>query len=277
METKAFVINLIKHKRELSGIDNRFIEGLLDEYISKNNGMWAKIISHPKLDKSRELKIVVKDIRKILREIHGVFNIDINKRKKLLAELEILVKANAPQDEVEEIHKKLLLTHKSTRERLHYYYEIYKRIFEITGKPTSILDIASGLNPVSIIFMGLTDVKYFAMELTQEDCNFLKNYFKIMHINGIAIKMNLIEQQDFPKADVCFVFKVLDSLETIERNISKKILEHINSKYIIVSFPKKTLSGKELGTKRLSWFKKLAKNPIVFEVENEIFYVIQNK
>jgi len=277
METKDFVIDTIKHKKELSGIDSKFIEDLLDKYISKNNGIWAKIISHPRLDKSRELKILVKDIRKILREIHGAFNIDINKRKKLIAELEILVKANAPQNELEEVHKQLLLTHKSTRERLPYYCEIYKRIFEITGKPISILDIASGLNPMSIIFMGITNVKYVAMELTQEDCDFLKDYFEIMHINGTAIKMNLIEQQDFPKTDVCFVFKALDSLEAIERNISKKILEHINSKYIIVSFPKKTLSGKELGTKRLSWFKKLAKNPVVFEVENEIFYLIQNK
>lgn len=274
MEKKDFIINLIRQKKELSGIDKAFINGLLEDYLSKNKNLWQAAINHPNLSKSREAKLIIKNIRKRLREIYGAFHIDMNKRIKLLHKLEDSIKNKAPKAEIFDLHEKILLTHKSTRERLDYYDGIYKSIFKITGKPHSILDIACGLNPLSIIFTGLKNVRYIAIELTEEDCSFLRKYFKIMHLNGIAIKKDLISDNIFPKTDVCFLFKVLDSLEAMKQNISEKLLDKIDAKFIVVSFPKKTLSGKPLSTKRLSWFRKIAKDYIKFEVENEIFYII---
>jgi len=276
MEGKIdFVISMIKQKRELSSIDSSFVMDLLNDYIEKNKPLWNSILSHPKIEKCRELKILVKDIRKKLREIHGVFNIDLNKRNKLLAELELSIKSNAPSDEIIELHKKILLTHKSTRERLNYYKSIYNEIFSITGIPKVILDIGSGLNPISTIFTKLKNIRYIAIEFTEEDCSFLNKYFKMMHINGIAVRKDLLKHNIFPKSDVCFLFKVLDSIESIERNSSKNLLDSIDSKFIVISFPKKTLSGKDLSTKRLAWFRKIAKTYYEFEIENEVFYIIK--
>ena len=277
MERKKFIINLIKQKKELSGISSDFIEELLNECIRKNKPFWLKIESHPKLEKSRELKILVKEIRKKLREIYGVFNIDLSKRNNALKELESAVKNKASLNEIIEIHKKILLTHKSTRERLDYYHEIYKNIFSITGKPSSILDIGSGLNPLSFIFMNLKSITYVATEFTEEDCQFLNSYFRIMKsfgIKGNAVRMDLTKSNNFPESDICFMFKILDSLESLKPNITKELLSSINSKFIVVSFPKKTISGKPISTKRLAWFKKLIQNYKTFEIENEIFYII---
>ena len=277
MEHRQLVMELIRQKKELSAIDTQFIEPILDDYIVKNNALWNKIISHPKIEKSRELKILVKDIRKRLREVYGAFAINLNKRNKLLGELEHLVNINAEHEKIIELHKKILMTHRSTRERLSYYEEIYKKIFSITGKPEHILDVGSGLNPLAMEFVDIKDVKYTAIELTDEDCSFLNRYFKIMQIDGMAIKMNLLVENKFPKVDVCFMFKILDSLETLKRNVSKELILSIDAKFIVVSFPKETLSGKPLSTKRLAWFRKLVDIHAEFEVRNEVFYIIKNK
>lgn len=275
MELRKFIISAVKQKRELADISDDFVGELLDKYIEGNKKLWLCVTSHHKIEKSREAKIIVKELRKKLREVHGVFEINLNKRTKLFLELKHLIAAKAPEDEIIELHKKILLTHKSTRERLDYYEETYKKIFSITGKPKSILDIGAGLNPLSFIFMNLKNVNYYANELTDEDCSFLNDYFKLMKIEGIAIKTDLLKENNFPKVDVCLIFKVLDSLESMEWGSSKRLLDSINADFIVVSFPKKTLSGKPLSTKRLTWFMKLAKNFIEFEIENEIFYIIK--
>ena len=275
-DLKKSIIKIIKQKKELSNLDQNFIHELLDGYIKKNKKTWQKIESHPKIEKSRDLKILVKEIRKRLREVYGVFNIDLTKRNKLLLELKTAVNGNSISD-IKELHKKILLTHKSTRERIDYYDFIYEKIFSITKRQEHILDIGSGLNPLSFIFMRFKDVKCTAIEFTQEDCNFLNEYFKIMkpfNIKGIALKMDLTKPVKFPKADICFLFKMLDTLESIKPNISKNLLESIDAKFIVASFPKKSLSGKPISTKRLIWFERLIKNYTTFEIENEIFYII---
>ena len=282
MEKKNFIIDLIKKKKELSGIDSVFIEEQLSDYISKNIALWHKIELHPKLEKSKELKFLVKEIRKKLREVYGVFNIDINKRNKLFEWLKLAVKNKKSKTEILELHKKILLTHKSTRERLDYYNEIYKNIFKITGKPSSILDIGSGLNPLSFIFMNLKNISYTAIEFTDEDCRFLNDYFNTMkkfHIEGMALKMDLTKFNKFPKAGICFMFKLLDSLETLKFGITKSLLNEINSDFIVASFPKKSLSGKPMSKFRISWFERLIsiyKNYEAFEPDNEIFSFLDN-
>ncbi len=275
MEHKQFVISLIRHKRELASISDDFIKPILDEYIEKNQALWSKIINHPKIEKSRELKILVKDIRKRLRDVYGAFSINLNKRNKLLGELGSLVNSNAEHEKIVELHKKILMTHRSTKERLNHYSEIYGKIFSITGKPKHILDLAAGLNPLSLIFTDLKDIKCTAVELTDEDCSFLNHYFKIMKIDGTTLKMNLLVENKFPKADICFMFKLLDSLETMRKNISKDLISSIDAKFIVISFPTRTLSGKPLSAKRLGWFRKLVDIHEEFEVQNEIFFVVK--
>ena len=70
------------------------------------------------------------------------------------------------------------------------------------------------------------------------------------------------------------MFKTLDSLETLRKGITKDILKKIKSKVIIISFPTRTLSGKMLSKKRLVWFNKMLSDYSIFEIENEIFYII---
>ncbi len=278
------IIEAIKKKRELSSLDNDFIKRIVDFYFVKNPKIKKKLEAHPKIEKSKEFEIFFKDIRKILHEVYGVFNLKSKEREELLSLLEESIsKSRKIDNEVVELHKKILATHLSTRERLKYYRTIYENIFKYTGRPSRILDLGAGLNPFSYIFMNISSVEYTASEISSEDIRFIQRYFKLIstykRIIGATIKLDLIFDKTFPDADVCFLFKVLDSLENLKRNISMEILNNIKAKYIVVSFPTKSLTGKNISKKRLSWFLKIVKRLSysyeTFEVPNEVFYILK--
>jgi len=48
------------------------------------------------------------------------------------------------------------------------------------------------------------------------------------------------------ETDVCFIFKTLPVLEQLEKKISIRLLSQIKSKFIVVSFPTRTLCGKKV-------------------------------
>ena len=56
---------------------------------------------------------------------------------------------------IKEFCLEILARHDSTRERIPYLSEFYEAILEIAQTPRIILDLACGLNPFALPFMGL--------------------------------------------------------------------------------------------------------------------------
>ncbi|MDP3026296.1 MAG: hypothetical protein Q8N63_01205, partial [Nanoarchaeota archaeon] len=168
-----------------------------------------------------------------------------------------------------------LESHKSTKERLKIYEGIYKKIFSITGKPKSILDISSGLNPLSYKYMD-KDTEFIATELTKKDCEELRKYFKQNNIKGKVLQINLLEKNNFPKTDICFLFKILDLMP---KKKAEEIIKAIDSNYIIASFSLIDTHGRRMNYPLQGWFQRMLKRlNLKYELikeENEIFYVIK--
>ena len=84
---------------------------------------------------------------------------------------------------------------------------------------------------------------------------------------------------ELPKVDVVFLFRVLESLEFFRKNVSKEIIQKLKCRYIVVSFDKKSLSGKEIKKKGRIWFRRILSelnfDYKVFDYEDEIFFVIK--
>jgi len=272
-------ISEIKKKKNLSSLSDDFVKRLIENYFEEYPKLEKVLEDHPKPLKSRDFKFMMKDIRKTLHDVYGVF---ILKKKSLKRLKEHLKQIKKLDEESLQLHAELLSTHKSSLERLDFYYEIYEKIFSYTGKPRSILDLACGLNPLSFPFMDLKKVDYFASELTEQDSDFIQEYFDIMKpfgLNGKVFAMDLLNIKEFPETDVCFLFKVLDSLEDIERDYSEKLLKKINSKFIVVSFPTMSIGGRN-PIKQRGWFfrmmRELDYKAEIFEIENEVFYIIKS-
>jgi len=280
----------IKEKKELSGVKEEFIVNEITKHLKHNSKALSKVIeskSHNELKRSKEYKRIIKEIRKILHKVTGAYQTgNIKDREKLLEELDNSLKNKNFKDFIE-IHKKLLSTNTSTRERLEIYSSLYREIFSITGIPKSILDLGAGINPVSFPWFNFGSIEYYVYELNKNDCKFLEKYFDIMkkhtNLKGKAEVMDLLKIKEitFPETDICFLFKVLEPLElSTKHKISEELLKRIKSKWIIISFATKTMAKRAMNYEKRGWFEMmLQRNNYKFDKiikENETFYVIKN-
>ncbi|MBS3163650.1 hypothetical protein J4427_03085 [Candidatus Woesearchaeota archaeon] len=244
------VIKDLKQKRELSDLDDSFIKSRVMDYLNQNK--LSDKFMEKKFSKTSVYKRMFKDIRRKLHEIYGIFRSDTFKE------------------------------HPSVKERLVYYKEIYHKIFSITGKPKKILDIGCGLNPMSYKYLGYKPY-YYAADISNYDVSKVYQFFRVNKIRGRAFTFNLIDDpcSKLPIVDVCFLFKVLESLEAIKKGISESIIKGLRCDWIVVSFSKKQISGLKIRKAGRSWFRrilgKLKLHYVVFDIGDEIFFVIKRK
>jgi hypothetical protein len=270
------VIKDILAKKELGNLNEDFVFEKVNIFLEKHKEIKKKLMQteYSKFKRSKEHEEVIKKIRTELREIYGVFiQDDYKKRFKLLEELK-----KTPSLEN---HNKILALHKSSQERLPYYPVVYKKIFEIAGIPKKIVDFACGLNPFSYPYLGCKP-EYVACDLAEKDLEFIQEYFRTMGIGGAVKRIDLIKDEvsEITKgADLVFLFKTLDSLETVKWGNSEALLTKIKAKCIVVSFSTKSLGGKKtIKKEKRAWFERLVRKlgykTQIFEVPGELFYVL---
>lgn len=247
------IISEIKKKKELSDLPNDLVKEELDKILKKYN---FKLTDNKKTNKT-----IIKLVRAELRKYSGRYEISSKKRDSLMDE-----------NNWEELLKK----HSSTKERINSYPEIKELIFK--NKPKSILDLGCGINPIAI---ANKNTKYYAYDIKEKELNLLKEFFKKENILGEVFFVDIRKVKEYPKTDICLIFKVLDLVDSKRHENAKIIFEKVKSKEIIISFSTRTLSGKKMSVPRRPWFEKyLEKNNISFEVYqtiNEIFYIIRRK
>jgi Ribosomal RNA methyltransferase (FmrO) len=147
----------------------------------------------------------------------------------------------------ERSNEEVLKRHLSTKERYPYYEEVYNRILKNLPKKISIIDLGAGVNGLSYsLFKKIgKEVNYIGIEAVGQLVTLINNYFVKEKINGKMIHLSLFDLEkvkeviaDLPKPKIIFLFKVIDSLEKVERDYTKKFLEEIVpiSDRIIISF-----------------------------------------
>ncbi|HGE70483.1 TPA: hypothetical protein ENX78_06595 [Candidatus Poribacteria bacterium] len=166
---------------------------------------------------------------------------------------------NVTESEIKERIIKILSIQSSTCERITILDNFYKQIFAVTGKPSSIIDHACGLNPLTYFWMNLdSDVKYQAYDIESDLIWFLNSIFEFCKLDNIEAKLGDVLIDEFGYADVVFMFKLLPILEQQEKGSSINVMKSLRCKYLVVSFPIKSLSGSEKGMREFysNWFKK---------------------
>jgi hypothetical protein len=254
------LINKIKSKKYAS-LSSEIIEQEIETFLKKK----------PKA-KDKE---IIKEVKTRLHKIYGSFQ--INKKKKRDSALEELRQNPSSID----LHRNILETNLSTKERMKAYQTLYYRIFKITGQPNSILDIGAGINPISYPYLECNP-KYTALEIDKEDVDFVNKYFKMNNIDGKAeLKaINRNNLKDLPKTDITFLFKVIDPLEVKKgHKFTEHLITNLKSKYIVASFSTKTVSNKMMKYPRRGWFEKLLTRIKykfwIVKTQNEFYYVIK--
>ena len=268
------LIHDIKKKKELRELSDSFVKNELHHYFKQNPKLERSLNNQINVNpKSADYKKIVKEVRGRLRRVYGLFRDD--KRADLLKQL-LLGKVSAEE---------ILKTHSSTKERIPFYRQLYHDLFKITGKPISIIDLGSGINPFSIPYMNLKELNYRAYDLGEEEIKNLNAYFKYLKkqnpfFTGKAVVLDILELKNILSADIAFLFKMTDVLD--RRKGHKKTEEVITAtpaRFVVVSFPTVTMSGKKMNFPRRRWIELLCERLnykyALLEFSNELFYVIE--
>ena len=134
--------------------------------------------------------------------------------------------------------------HASTKERLPILADFYQKIFAITGIPTSILDLACGLNPFALPFMNLpASISYRAFDLHQPRIDLINEFFTLLGYPATAEKRDILVDPPQERADVAFFFKEAHRFEQRQHGCNRAFWESLNVNYLLVSLPTANLSG----------------------------------
>ena len=247
-KTDKYLIEKIMQKKEFSQLPIKDVEIALEKFNKK-----------PNLNEYQKVKLT----RQLLRRLFSSFS-----SRKLLNK-DILKKEKGKEVEW------LLNKHKSTKERFPHYEEIYNKIFEDLNsnieknKETSVIDLGAGINGLTYSKMP-ENTNYIAIEAMGQFVDLMNDFFKEHNIKNKArayqlslfnieeIKQ-LINKQKKPR--IVILFKVIDSLELMQRDYSKKLINEVAplSDKITLSFATKSLGNRKKFSAQRNWVLKFIK------------------
>jgi len=228
------------------------VEAIVQEVLAKKKYRALDIdlvtfIASTEAKKRATLKEAVKATTNKLHQVAGAYFKEQPDYASYLQDLELLPD-NFSHDQSRQFCLKLMQEHASTRERLPILPEFYATLFADMQPITSLLDLACGFNPLAIHWMTLDkEARYYASDIFEDMSSFLNSFFDHFRLNGKASVCNLLTHIPQEKVQVALLLKTLPCLEQADKESARRILNGIHAQYVIVSFPVRSISGKEKG------------------------------
>ena len=222
-----------------------------------------------------------RDAEKAAREqLHGLTGAFLTRDESAACMKDMQLWATSGRNDID--LERALTRHASTRERLPLSRTdgMYARIFEVTGTPSSVLDLACGLNPLYLGARGISTVGVDVSGEAVKDVNACASDYDLpVH----AVCADLLCENAVPKEryDLALLFKILPLLERQKSGAAMDVMHAVNAKFLAVSFPTRTLGGRNVGMEGnySSWMEgHLPENRRIaarFTEENELFYILE--
>lgn len=173
-----------------------------------------------------------------------------------------------------------LRLHASTRERLQTADELYARVLRRIGTPGRVLDLACGLNP---LYLGAKGIAVSGYDIHGSLCALVNEWARACAWDVRAECCDLIQPPALPAADLALLMKLLPVLEQQKKGAALALLSAVPARYILVSFPTRTLSGRAVGMAQnyARWFSQNRPEALgvldEFELGNELCYLLEGR
>lgn len=178
--------------------------------------------------------------------------------------------------------ERMLSRHASTRERLPLSDTdaLYDRLFDITDRPRSVIDLACGINP---LYLGARGVSTVGVDISGLAVEAVNRFGQVYGMPVRAVCADLLSPGAIPggEYDVALLFKLLPLLERQRAASAMDVMRALNAKWLVASFPTRTLGGRNVGMAGhySDWMsahippgRTLADH---FETANELFYILK--
>jgi 16S rRNA (guanine(1405)-N(7))-methyltransferase len=244
-------------------------------------------IGAAELRKRASLKDAIKATKNKLHQAGGMFTEEKARYGEWLAALALTplpsfgLRSGGEDAKREVLLREIMSHHTSTRERLPILDSFYATIFAGLPPIHSVLDVACGLNPLATPWMNLApDALYHAVDIYDDMMRFLGDAMNALGVQGKAETRDVIHDCPTERVDVALVLKAVPCLEQIHKRAGAILLNTLNAKHIVVSYPTRTVGGRAIGMRATyeSHFNALMQDrswPFTrFEFENELVFRI---
>jgi 16S rRNA (guanine(1405)-N(7))-methyltransferase len=204
-------------------------------------------IGQRELSSRRNLKQAIKGTKNRLHQVGGAYF-----RKKVdYQEGLALLRMAAGNDEpaaMRRVCRDLMRLHASTSERLDILDQFYATTLAGLAPVRTVLDIASGFNPLSLPWMPFdADVEYYAYDIYADMMAFIQEFLDVAGVKGAAEVRDVTSRPPTQHADLALLLKTLPCLEQIDKTAAQNLLDGLNAAYLLVSFPVHSLGGFDKG------------------------------
>jgi 16S rRNA (guanine(1405)-N(7))-methyltransferase len=199
------------------------------------------------LAKRRSFKEALKATKSTLHQVAGSF---LESDMRYGAWLDRLREARGEGDEdgYREACTEIMRRQSSTRERLPILTEFYTRALGPIAPVRSVVDIASGLNPLAISWMPLEPgVSFTAYDIYEDLIAFLGEAMPLSGIVAQAECRDVTRLAPTAPVDVALILKAVPCLDRLDRLCASRLLDIVDARHFLISFPVRSLGGREKG------------------------------
>jgi 16S rRNA (guanine(1405)-N(7))-methyltransferase len=151
---------------------------------------------------------------------------------------------NGDSDSVKAACQNIMAAHASTKERIPWLDTFYPQLWSITGTPGSVLDLACGLHPFGLPWMGLPqETQYHAFDLHTPRIESINHFLRLLGHEPLAVVQDILVNPPQLQADVALFFKEAHRFEQRQRGCNRPFFEALNVRWLLVSLPAADLSG----------------------------------
>jgi len=207
-------------------------------------------IAEIEVKKGRSRKETVKAIRNKIHQVGSAYQPVAIPYEKFITKLDTLP-VDLQDPSVKEFCLEVMQLHTSTVERLPILHSFYETILQDLVPVQSILDVACGLNPLTLPWIPLKkDAQIFVCDIYTDQIDFLNHFFAHFDIQGKAFCCDLTQEIPDVHTQIAFIFKTIPCLEQIDKQIGSRLLNGIQSENLLISFPVQSLGGRDKGMRK---------------------------
>lgn len=204
-------------------------------------------VGRTELARRRTLKEAVKATKSKLHQTAGSYLRGVLPYSSWLDELRRAREAGDEEDYLSAC-KEIMQHHSSTRERLPILSEFYVQALRPIAPVRSVLDVACGLNPLSIPWMPIEPgAEYWAYDVYEDMIAFLGEVMKLSGVVAHACCQDVTRLRPKAPVDLALMLKVVPCLDQLDRSAASRLLDTIDAHHFLISFPVRSLGGRAKG------------------------------
>jgi 16S rRNA (guanine(1405)-N(7))-methyltransferase len=199
------------------------------------------------LARRRSFKEAVKATKSKLHQAAGSY-LDTNLRYGSWLDALREARSAGDEDAFRSACREIMRHQSSTRERLPILADFYTQALAPIAPVRTVLDIACGLNPLSIPWMPLQPgAEYWAFDVYEDLIDFLDEAVRLSGVVAHASCRDVTRLTPTGPADLALILKAVPCLDHLDRSAVSRLLDVVDARHLLISFPVRSLGGREKG------------------------------